>query len=225
MDVIDLKEMLNYYKGKLPLIILLMTIVGIIGAIYSLFLQKPMYKSTTSVILKNDSTQSNNLTFNDLNMNKNLVGTYSEIVKSKRTLNQVIENLKLDYTASELSGMIQVNAVADTEIIKITVTNNNRKNAKVIADEAANVFVEEIPELYSISNVSILDKAEVANLPYNINIKKQIIIYLLIGLVLGCGIVFIIYYFDRTVKSVEQVEAKLGLPILGAVQEYKKGNR
>ena len=119
--------------------------------------------------------------------------------------------------------MIQVTSVADTEIIKITVSDINKKNAKVIADEAANVFVEEIPELYSISNVSILDSAEVANSPYNINVKKQLILYLLIGLVLGCGIVFIIYYFDRTIKSVEQVEMKIGLPILGVVQECKKG--
>ena len=199
METIDIKEMFNYYKGKMPFIIMIVALVGIIGSVYSFVFQTPKYKSTTSVILKNDSTQSNILTVNDLNMNKNLVGTYSEIVKSKRTLSQ------------------------DTEIIKITVSDVNKKNAKVIADEAANVFVEEIPELYSIYNVSILDSAEVANSPYNINVKKQLILYLLIGLVLGCGIVFIIYYFDRTIKSVEQVEMKIGLPILGAVQECKKG--
>ena len=225
METIDIKEMINYFKGKLPVIVFMMAVVGIIGAFYSLFMQTPLYKSTTSVILKNDSTLSNNLTFNDLNMNKNLVGTYSEIVKSKRTLNQVIKNLNLNYTAGELSNKIGVSSVNDTEIIKITITDVNSKNAKIIADEVANVFVEEIPELYSISNVSILDAAEIANAPYNINIKKQAILYLLIGLVLGLGIVFLLYYFDRTIKSVEQVEAKLGLPILGAVQEYKGGNR
>ena len=225
METIDIKEMFNYYKGKMPFIIMIVALVGIIGSVYSFVFQTPKYKSTTSVILKNDSTQSNILTVNDLNMNKNLVGTYSEIVKSKRTLNQVIKNLKLDYSVGQLSSMIQVTSVADTEIIKITVSDVNKKNAKVIADEAANVFVEEIPELYSISNVSILDSAEVANSPYNINVKKQLILYLLIGLVLGCGIVFIIYYFDRTIKSVEQVETKIGLPILGVVQEYKRGNK
>jgi len=223
METIDIKEMFNYYKGKMPFIIMIVALVGIIGSVYSFVFQTPKYKSTTSVILKNDSTQSNILTVNDLNMNKNLVGTYSEIVKSKRTLSQVIKNLKLDYSVGQLSSMIQVTSVADTEIIKITVSDVNKKNAKVIADEAANVFVEEIPDLYSISNVSILDTAEVANSPYNINVKKQLILYLLIGLVLGCGIVFIIYYFDRTIKSVEQVEMKIGLPILGAVQECKKG--
>ena len=31
------------------------------------------------------------------------------------------------------------------------------------------------------------------------------------------------FYFDRTIKSVEQVEQKIKLPILGGVQEYQRG--
>ena len=36
------------------------------------------------------------------------------------------------------------------------------------------------------------------------------------------GIVFVLYYFDRTIKTKEQIE-KLGLPILGTIQELKGG--
>ena len=45
----------------------------------------------------------------------------------------------------------------------------------------------------------------------------------MLGLVVSAGILFIIFYFDRTIKSVEQVEQKIKLPILGSVQEYNKG--
>ncbi len=54
---------------------------------------------------------------------------------------------------------------------------------------------------------------------------KQSAIFLIAGLVLGCAIVFVIYYFDRTVKTTEQVELKIGLPILGTVQDIKKGRK
>ena len=47
----------------------------------------------------------------------------------------------------------------------------------------------------------------------------------MLGLVLAAGILFIIFYFDRTIKSVEQVEQKLKLPILGSVQEIDKGGK
>lgn len=225
METIDIKEMLNYFKSKLSIILLITIVIAIGGGIYSFFLQTPKYKSTTTVILKNDTSQGNNLTYNDLTVNKNLVSTYSEIVKSKKILNEVIKNLKLEYTYQELYNMIEVSSVADTELIKISVVDFNSNNAKVIADEAATVFVEEIPELYNISNVSILDKAEIAEHPYNINVKKQLALYVMVGLVLGFGTAFLIYYFDRTIKSSEQIETKLGLPILGTVQEYKKGSR
>lgn len=225
METIDIKELLNYFRAKLSIILLITMVVTMVGGVYSFFIQEPKYKSTTTVILKNDISQGTNLTYNDVTINKNLVGTYSEIVKSKKILNKAIKNLKIDYTYSQLYDMIQVASVPDTELIKISVVNESSNTAKVVANEVANVFVEEIPELYNISNVSILDTAEVATTPYNVNVKKQTAIYLMVGLVLGCGIVFLIYYFDRTIKSSEQIELKLGLPVLGSVQEYKKGSR
>ena len=219
MEIIEIKEMIDFFKSKIAVIILVMILIGALGSCYGLFLQKPMYKSVTSVILKNDSNQGNSLSANDLTMNKSLVGTYSEVIKSKRILNKVIDNLNLKCSVSNLSGSIQVTSTSNTELIKIIVSNSNNKKAKMIADETAGVFVEEIPKLYSISNVSVLDRAEIAVYPYNINIKKQLALYLIIGLFLGSGIVFVMYYFDRSIKSLEQID-KLGLPILGSVQEY-----
>ena len=59
----------------------------------------------------------------------------------------------------------------------------------------------------------------------NINVLKQVITYFAIGLVIALGVVFLIYYFDRTIKSVEQVEQKVKLPILGSVQILDKGGK
>lgn len=223
MDTLDIKEMLRYFKSKLSLIILITVIVGIIGCLYGIFIQVPEYKSSTTIVLISDHSSESSLTSNDITLNQNLVSTYSEIIKSKRILNQVCDNLKLDYNYESLYGNINVSSVLNTQIIKITVTNTDKKLAKDIANEIASVFSVEIPELYNISNVNILDTAEEAISASNISVTKQSIMALIVGAVLGFGIVFVIYYFDRTVKTAEQVETKIGLPILGTVQEYKKG--
>lgn len=223
MDTLDIKEMLRYFKSKLSLIILITVIVGIIGCLYGIFIQVPKYKSSTTIVLISDHSSESSLTSSDITLNQNLVSTYSEIIKSKRILNQVCDNLKLDYNYESLYGNINVSSVLNTQIIKITVTNTDKKLAKDIANEIASVFSVEIPELYNISNVNILDTAEEAISASNISVTKQSIMALIIGAVLGFGIVFVIYYFDRTVKTAEQVENKIGLPILGTVQEYKKG--
>lgn len=223
METIDIKEMFDYFKSKILIIILFMLLSAISAAVYGIFIQVPKYKSTTTILLRSDNLQGTVLTYNDVSVNKNLVSTYSQIVKSKRILNQVNDNLNLNYTYNNLSNMISVSAVSDTELIKITVTNEDKIKAKKIANEAANVFVEEIPELFNISNVSILDEAEISKEPYNVNITKQLALSLIMGMFIGVGIIFLTFYFDRTIKASEQIE-KLELPIIGTVQELKKGN-
>ena len=221
METIDLKDLFDYYKSKLGVVILFVVLVGILGCLYGLFIQKPMYKSSTSIVLISEAKDNSQLTYNDVSVNQNLVSTYSEIVKSKRVLGQVINNLNLNYTYGALSNNIEVSSVTGTQIIKITVTDENSKTAMKVANEIGKVFAKEIPELYNISNVNILDTAEQPSSSYNVNITKQSAISLLAGLVLGLGVVFVMYYFDRSVKNASQIEDKLKLPVLATVREYR----
>ncbi len=221
METIDLKDLFDYYKSKLGVVILFVVLVGILGCLYGLFIQKPMYKSSTSIVLISEAKDNSQLTYNDVSVNQNLVSTYSEIVKSKRVLSQVINNLNLNYTYGVLSNNIEVSSVTGTQIIKITVTDENSKTAMKVANEIGKVFAKEIPELYNISNVNILDTAEQPSSAYNVNITKQSAISLLAGLVLGLGVVFVMYYFDRSVKNASQIEDKLKLPVLATVREYR----
>ena len=221
METIDLKDLFDYYKSKLGVVILFVVLVGILGCLYGLFIQKPMYKSSTSIVLISEAKDNSQLTYNDVSVNQNLVSTYSEIVKSKRVLGQVINNLNLNYTYGALSNNIEVSSVTGTQIIKITLTDENSKTAMKVANEIGKVFAKEIPELYNISNVNILDTAEQPSSAYNVNITKQSAISLLAGLVLGLGVVFVMYYFDRSVKNASQIEDKLKLPVLATVREYR----
>ena len=217
MEEINLVEIFSYFKSKIIPILIVIGVILVVGNIYSIFLKTPMYQSNTTVLLVN--SKNNNTT--ELQLNKNLVTTYTEIIKSRRVLTQVIKEGKLDCSVAELSNMISVEAVGDTELIKITVKNPNKKKASIIADQIANTFIKEIKDLYHLENVSVVDKAIVNNNAYNINYLKDNIIYLGIGIVLTFGIVFVMYYFDTTIKSTEVVENKLGLTVIGIVPEEK----
>ena len=225
MEEIDLKELFDFVKSKISLLILITIGVCLLGCVYGLFIQKPMYKSYTTVILGGNESTNTSITQNDITLNKNLVDTYAEIVKSRRVLDQVIDELKLDISYEELSRKISVTAVNNTEIIKISVSDRNGITAKNIANVTASYFANEVTELYNMNNVNILDEAIESEKPYNINVMKQLVIYFMAGFVLAAGILFVIYYFDRTIKSVEQVEQKIKLPILGTVQQYGKGGK
>ncbi len=222
MEEIDLKELCEFIKNKLGLLIIITVGICLLGCVYGLFLQKPMYKSYTTIILSGSDSQ---ITQSELSLSKSLVDTYAEIVKSRRVLEQVIEELNLDTTYEKLSNKISVTSVNNTEIIKIIVTDTDPTEAKNIANVTANYFTKEVVDLYKVNNVNVLDEANTTSIPYNINVAKQIIIYLFIGFIIGAGVLFIIFYFDRTIKSAEQVEQKIKLPILGSVEEFSKGGK
>lgn len=226
MEEIDLKELFEYVKNNLGLIIVITVGICLLGCIYGLVFQKPMYKSYTTVILGSNATSSSQtITQTDITINRNLVDTYAQIVTSRRVLDQVINELNLDISYESLKSKISVSAVNNTEIIKINAEDKDAIKAKNIANITANYFKKEIVDLYNMNNVNILDEAIQEKNPYNINITKQIIVYFMIGLILAIGIVFVVFYFDRTIKSAEQVEQKIKLPILGSVEEYQKGGK
>lgn len=220
MEEINLKELFDYFIDKIKYIIIATLVCCLIGGIYTKFLTIPMYKSSTTVILGSNQ-EGTGITQSDISINNNLVSTYAEIIKSRRVLEQVQKELNESYTYKELASEISVSSINNTQIIKITVSDNNALNAKIIANLVAKVFTVEVPELYNLDNVHILDVAIEEDEPYNINVAKSSIIGGVLGLVLSSGIFFVIYYFDRTAKSVEQVEEVLQMPILGSVEETK----
>ncbi|MBQ3306971.1 MAG: hypothetical protein IJG68_02130 [Bacilli bacterium] len=223
MEEIDLKDLFDYFKGKISWIIISIAIALVIGNIYTMFTRVPYYKSSTSLVLVSEHG-SDNSTYNtsEQQLNKNLVSTYSEIIKSKMVLNTVISNLGLNYTATELQNNIMVSSVSNTEVIRISVSDADSNLAAQIADETANVFVQEVNKFYKLNNVTVLDKAEVALKPYNVNYVKDNIIYLLVGLIISCEVIFIFFYFDTTIKTSDEIEKKLGLTVIGTVPKIGK---
>ena len=224
MEEIDLTELFSYFLKRAYIIIIAALLCLVVGLTYTIFLKEPKYKSDVNVILVSKNSQSSSLQ-SDLAANQKLVATYRELVTSRSVLNEVIEDLDLTYTITELQKMITVQNVNETEIIKITVSSSKPKEAKEIANVIAVKFQDEVKDVYNLENVSIIDKAILDKNPYNINIIKESIIYIALGVVLSCGVIFVIYYFDNTIKSIDQVEKHLGVPVIGTVPSVgKKGN-
>ena len=77
MEEINLKELWMYFKSKIGLIILLVFLVITIGNAFTIFTRVPMYQSTTTIVLVSEKSGSA-VSQTDLNLNRNLIGTYSE---------------------------------------------------------------------------------------------------------------------------------------------------
>lgn len=230
MEELDIIELLYALKKRIKYIVIAVVICALVGLIYSKFLVTPMYKSSTTFVLSK-STENNNvqvenasneaITQNDITLNSKLVSTYSEIIKSKTIAKEVINTLGLDMTVETFKSNVTVTSKDDTELIEITVSNENGKIAADIANSLAEVFREKINEVYKIDNLSIIDVAEEATEPYNIGTVKNIVLFAMVGLVLSCGIIFLIVYFDDTIKDEKDIEALLNIPVIASIPKLE----
>ncbi len=225
MEEIDLKELFQIFWAKKVQIILTILIFITMGTIYTIEIVKPKYTSSTTLVLvqadsSNTKGNSESLTTSDLALNSKLVSTYSELIKSKNVVRQVISNLEIDVPEETLRRNITVNAVEDTELIKISVSNANPLYAAKMANEIANVFTEKVVEIYNLNNVYIVDKAEISTNPSNINHAKNIIIFAAAGMVLALACTFIASMLDTTIKTADDVEKKIKIPVLASIPKY-----
>ena len=222
MEELDLKELFNMFWSRRLYIILITAIFVVIGVIYTYIFTEPIYQATTTIVLaqasnsKTSSTETEStITTNDLTLNQKLVSTYSELIKSKNVLGDVISNLNLNRTEDSLKGAVSVSSVKDTDLIQIAVRDEEPQVAQKVVSEIAEVFIDKVANgVYNINNVKVWDKAEVPTKPYNINHIKDILIFTAIGLAISAGYVLIANMLDTTIKSKEDVEKKVKLPVL-----------
>lgn len=223
MEEIDLKEIFNIFWTKKIVILLIVILFMIIGSIYSYVFVKPEYKAYTTLVLtgSNDNNLStvDKITQTDISLNNSLVATYSELVRSKNVLRQVIDNLGIDESENFLRGKVSVSVVKSSQLIQIDVANSDPYKAKIIANELGKVFSDKVTELYNMNNVHVVDEAEEPTAPYNISHVKDVAMFGGVGAVLACGIVFVLSLIDTTIKNKEDVEKKIGVTVLAELPQ------
>lgn len=226
MEEIDLKEVFNMFWSKKIQIILITLLFIILGIIYTKEFITPMYSSSTTLVLASaentETTTNTTITATEITINSKLVSTYSELVKSKNILREVIENTGIDIEEENLRKSVKVSSVKNTELIKITVEDENPTYAAKIANEIANVFTEKVKEIYNINNVQIVDEAEVSSTPSNINHTKTVVLFTFVGLVIASIYVIIANLLDTTIKTAEDVEKDFNVPVLASIPMIEK---
>ena len=224
---IDLGEIFHLLMNKLWIIVLCFIIGATLAFGGTKLLITPKYSASSMIYILTKTTSVTSLA--DIQMGTQLTADFEILATSRPVLEEVIEKLNLDYTYEELKSMIQTDNQTDTRILRFTVSNANAKEAKKIANELANVFTEQVKEIYNIDNVHVVDTAEKSDTPSNINHTKDVIIFVCIGIVVSVVYVLIDNMLDTTVKTTEDIEKICRVPVLASIpfdnSESRKGGR
>lgn len=226
-ETISLYDIFKVLKKRIVLILSITIISTLAAAIISFYVLTPIYQASTQILVnQKTSEQQNQIQTTDIQTNLQLINTYNVIIKSPVILSKVIEILDLNTTPSALSNQITVSNANNSQVVNISVQDEQAYLAVDIANTVAQVFQEEIKELMNVDNVNILSPAELPENPSPVKPNKMLnmAIALVIGLMVGVGLAFLLEYLDTTIKTEQDVEELLGLPILGFVSKITDAN-
>ncbi|KEZ48836.1 YveK family protein [Metabacillus indicus] len=218
-ETISLKELFQTLKKRLSLIIIITAIAAVTSGLISFFVLTPIYQSSTQILVNQAKSDQQSFNPGEVQTNLQLINTYNVIIKSPAILDKVIQQLDLDMTSGQLNANVTVGSEQDSQVVNISVQDEDPKQAAQIANTIATVFQSDIAKIMSVNNVSILSKAEVGDTASPIAPKPlmNIAIAMVVGLMAGVGLAFLLEYLDNTIKTEEDIEKHLGLPVLGAI--------
>lgn len=224
-ETIDLRDLWQIIKKRIGLIIAATILITMISGIITFFFIEPEYRSTVAVFVSDErSGNAVSETINDITMYQKLVDTYAEIAKSRTVAEDVISNLDLDITVNQLQDMITTAPKGNTQFLNLSVTSTDRELSYNMANQMARSLKAISRELRGTDIVQILDPANIPEGPSSPNLKLNLAIGFVLGLMLSVFAVFVMNYLDKTLKDPEFIMNELQLPVLAAIP-YTEDNR
>lgn len=223
---VSLKEIFFELKQNWAIMAVSSLLLAAIVFFYSSVLVTPKYQSTSELYVLSKSTSIT--AFSDIQIGTYLTRDYVEVVIDRPVLDEVIKNLKLDMTYKQLKEMVSVTNPQNTRIIEITVTDSDPERAKKIADEMADVSSAFIAEKMDQQAPNILHYSYSDGGIVSPNIGKSTILGVVVGFSLAMILIILKYLLSDTIMSVEDVERKLELSVLGTLpmeNDIKKEGR
>ncbi|QAY67776.1 YveK family protein [Paenibacillus protaetiae] len=219
---LELKDYFLIIRKRLALIIAIVVCITAITAVYSIFFKDPIYEASTKIIVNRTSAQAatQDLDINEINSNIKIIDTYKEIIKTPAILDKVAaQHPELGLSAKQLAGKIKVSSVNNTQVMTVVVTDVSYPVAARAVNAVSEVFQQEIPHVFNVENVSILNKADVEDDPSPVspNVPLNIVIGFVVSLMLAVGISFLLEYMDDTIKTEADVQRYLGQPTLALI--------
>lgn len=219
-ETISLQELFSILRKSLWRILALTIVAALISFAVSTFLIKPTYQAGTQILVTPKKQENDVIDASQVQSSVTLVNTYRVIIKSPAILEKVQAEVKnAPDSISALNNMITVESEQNSQVINVSVQNTDAALASNIANSVAKVFSDDITDLMNVDNVKVLSVSGIPTAPVSPNILLNTAIAAVVGFLLGVGLAFLREVLDRRIRTEEQVQQLLDLPVLGSIPD------
>lgn len=222
-ETIDLKEYFEALKKRGWIVILTTFIAITISGVLSFFVMEPIYQAELTFMVNFSPKEESQLTKDEMEYGTNLVETYKPIITSRKVITEIKSNLDLNMDQNEITKSIQINSISGS-VMSITVDSTDPVIATNIANSIPSIFGKELKRIAKVHGIEVIDTATVPKTPIKPEKIKNIVIAAGLGIIVSTGFIFLLEALDNKIKTIEDIEKHIELPVLGSISEFNNKN-
>ena len=208
---------------RMWLILLVAVVCAAITFCVVFYCVTPMYEASAMFYVNNSELSVGdavlNISAGDISAAKDLVQSYIVILKTRTSLNDVIDYAGIDISISELEDMISAASVESTEIFEVIVTGPDPAEAEKLASAIAYILPKRIDSIIEGTSARIVDAAVVPTKPSFPNYTVATLVGFLIGFLLMAVFTILQEVFDITIRTEEDMLQVCKHPVLASVPD------
>jgi capsular polysaccharide biosynthesis protein len=217
---INFKELAVLLVKRIWIAIIAAILCGAIGTVYASSFITPMYNSRARLYIIG-SQNTGVFSPSELSAYENLTRDYLNLIKSRTILEAVIESNDLNISVGRLSSCIGVSSPANTRIIDVTVSYPDPAMAKKLCDSLCSEVQRKVIERMKSEQVTVWDWGNLPSSPASPNVSRYTALGALLGFCLPMALFAMIYIFDDSLITTENVESRLGVNVIGTIPYSK----
>ena len=206
-EEMDFKTLFKYFWNRKIIIFCILLVCFLLLNVYFLVFTKALYSNTVRVRIPYDATE-------------NRVNSYNDLLKTNSLIELAIKDSGVNASVSELKENLYLKANNGSKLYTIVLNYKNKTDGKVLCNSIINQFIQAV-KAYDGNSVVIYDNVVTSSKPVNYNLFKLEIMYFIISTVLSLGIIFVLYYFDYSIKNNKELK---GYNVLGTIFDEKDTN-
>lgn len=217
-----LLELLTLLRKHLKLVIMLPIVCMVAMGLASVLMMSDTYTATTDmyVLASSEGSNSSSALSSDLSASQMLTNDVATLLQSDRVMSDAADQLGLP----NLRGYnITVTSESTTRVITLQVTSSDAQGSANVANALADCVSNVAQEVMNVESVNVIDEAPTPEAPSGPNRMLYVAVAAMAGLFAAVAIVVLMDVVDTRVRSAEDVEELLELPVIGRIPEMKGG--
>lgn len=213
---INLTELFRYVRLKKYFIFVFTIFCGLAFLFVATFIVDKKYNSEATIYITPKVTEQGTIDYNSIQTNSKMVNNYMEILKGETILAKVADQVGIE-SYEDVQDMLTIKNPENTELISVSAETTNPELSQKIVSLTVSIFTEDMMDILNLNNVTTINEAKVNTDPVSPSKAKFTIIGFGIGLIVSCGYACITYLFDKRLRTRDEAENFLGIPVLATV--------